>query len=449
MDTRTYELSDLDKGGFTKTVKAVLFYDLQAATVEPESVVSSLLEGVKHATRQLVPFMAGHLEFKESKRLCIVTSPNSTVEVSVRRYTGTECEPFHDLAQDSFSPSKLDLTHFLPKDPIAKHPVCLIQISLIQGGLAVGFRVDHAAGDWVSLSTFISLVCQSSKAHREGLDMPTYTPDLKRDPYNAPALDSTISQQDRLAQLPLFHIIEKSKFQFQPPPPIRAGIYRITEPTIQQLKARCTPHLDQVEYITSYDCISALLWRALTRARLHIHPDQVNTPSRFVHPIDVRSRDPEHKTSLQYFGNAVIGTLAGPVPATTLISTGDRGLAAAATKIRQSIQAVDISKIEHLTALQTSLADTEMLIPNADFAGMDLFMNTWYAGSAAKYDLGAATRPVAFRVQAGVPGACAIILPDLSESDTRVFEVFVQAPEKEYEALVRDVDFIICFEQVA
>ncbi|OJZ90958.1 hypothetical protein ASPFODRAFT_126048 [Aspergillus luchuensis CBS 106.47] len=393
--------------------------------------------------------MAGHLEFKESKRLCIVTSPDSTVEVSVRRFTSTECEPFHDLAQDSFSPSKLDLTHFLPKDPIAKHPVCLIQISLIQGGLAVGFRVNHAAGDWVSLSTFISLVCQSSKAHREGLDMPTYTPDLKRDPYNASALDDTIPQQDRLAQLPLFHIIEKSKFQFQPPPPIRACIYRITEPTIQQLKARCTPHLDQVEYITSYDCISALLWRALTRARLHIHPDQVNTPSRFVHPIDVRSRDPEHKTSLQYFGNAVIGTLAGPVPATTLISNGDRGLAAAATKIRQSIQAVDISKVEHLTALQTSLADTEMLIPNADFAGMDLFMNTWYAGSAARYDLGAAARPVAFRVQAGVPGACAIILPDLSESDTRVFEVFVQAPEKEYEALVRDVEFLKYSEQVA
>ncbi|PWY82486.1 hypothetical protein BO83DRAFT_395606 [Aspergillus eucalypticola CBS 122712] len=443
----TYELSDLDKGGFTKTVKAVLFYDLQA-TVDPESVVSSLLEGVKHATRQL-PFMAGYLEFNTSGRVCIVTSPDSAVEVSVRRYTSTECEPFQVLAQDSFSPSKLDLTHFLPKDPIAKHPVCLIQISLIQGGLAVGFRVDHAAGDWVSLSTFISLVCQSSKAHREGLDMPTYTPDLIRDPYNAPPLDSTISQQDRLAQIPLFHIIEKSKFQFKPPPPIRAGIYRITEPTIQQLKTQCAPYLDQVEYITSYDCISALLWRTLTRARLHIHPDQANAPSRFVHPIDVRSRDPEHKSSLQYFGNAVIGTLAGPVPATTLISNGDRGLAAIATKIRQSIHAVDISKIGHLAALQTSLADTEMLIPNADFAGMDLFMNTWYAGSAAKYDLGAATRPVAFRVQTGVPGACAIILPDFSGSVTRVFEVFVQAPEKEYDALVRDAEFMNCFEQVA
>ncbi|GCB20530.1 10-deacetylbaccatin III 10-O-acetyltransferase [Aspergillus awamori] len=444
---RTYDLSDLDKAGFTKTVKVVLFYDLQA-TVDPESVISSLLEGVKHATH-LLPFMGGNLQLNESGRLCIVASPDSSVQVSIRRFTSTECNPFHVLAQDSFSPSKLDLTRFLPEEQTAKHPVCLMQVSLIQGGLAVGFRVDHAAGDWVSLDTFISLVCQSSKAHQEGLTMPTYTPDLKRDPYNTPALNITLSREDRLAQLPLFHIIEKSKFQVKSPPPTRAGIYRIAEPTIQQLKARCAQYLDQVEYVSSYDCISALVWIALTRARLHIHPDQANAPSRFVHPIDVRSRDPEHKTSLQYFGNAVIGTLAGPVPATTLISDGDRSLAAAATKIRQSIHAVDISKIGHITALQTSLADTQILLPNADFAGMDLFMNTWYTGSAAKYDLGGAPRPVAFRVQAGVPGACAVILPNFYESDTRVFEVFVQAPEPEHEALMEDVEFLKYFEQVA
>ncbi|GKZ23918.1 hypothetical protein AbraIFM66951_009146 [Aspergillus brasiliensis] len=445
-NTKTYELSDHDKGGFSKTVKVVLFYDLQA-TVDPESVVSSFLEGVKHATRQL-PFMAGHLQFDEFRKLCIVASPDSSVEVSIRRFT-SECEPFHVLAQESFSPSKLDLTRFLPEEPVAKHPVCLVQVSLIQGGLAVGIRVDHAAGDWVSLDTFLSLVCQSSKAHQEGLAMPTYTPDLNRDPYNAPAPNSTISRQDRLAELPLFHIIEKSKFQFKLPSPIRAGIYRITEPSIQQLKSQCAPYLDEVEYITSYDCISALVWVALTRARLLVRPDQVNASSRFVHPIDVRSRDPEHKSSPQYFGNAVIGTLAGPVPASTLIADGVRGIAAAASLIRQSIHAVDISKIGHLTALQASLADTEILLPNADFAGMDLFMNTWYTGSATKYDLGAAVRPVAFRVQAGVPGACAVILPNFSEGDTRVFEILVQAPESEYECLMKDAEFLKYFEQVA
>ncbi|PWY66383.1 hypothetical protein BO94DRAFT_540666 [Aspergillus sclerotioniger CBS 115572] len=439
----TYGLSDLDKGGFTKSVKVVLFYYIPA-TVDPERVVSSVFEGVKNATRQL-PFMAGHLQFNPSKTLCIETSPDSSVEVSIRRFTSTECEPFSILAKASFSPN-LDLTRFLPQEPTPTHPVCLIQLSLIQGGLVIGFRVDHAAGDWVSLDTFISLVCQSSKAHQEGQVMPAYTPDLHRAPYNTPSPDATLSQQDRLAQIPLFHIVNKSQFQFNPPPSTRAGIYRITESTIQQLKAQCVPYLDEVEYITSYDCISALIWTSLTRARLHIHPDQANTPTRFVHPIDVRSRDPHHKTSSRYFGNAVIGTLAGPVPATTLISNG---LAAAATLIRQSIHAIDISKIGHLTALQASLADTEMLLPNANFAGMDLFMNTWYTGSADKYDLGATAGPVAFRVQAGVPGACAMILPNLAGGATRVFEVFVQAPVSEYECLMKDKGFLDYFEHVA
>ncbi|KAL2815857.1 transferase [Aspergillus cavernicola] len=449
MDT-TYELSDLDKAGFTKSVKVVLFYDL--ATADSESVVSSFLEGVRNATRYL-PFMAGHLQFTKSGKLCIVTSTDSSVDVNICRFTSTECEPFSALAKDSFSPNELDLTRFLPEEPTANHPVCLVQLSLIHGGLVVGFRVNHAAGDWVSLDTFFSLVCQSSKAHEEGRSMPTYTldgVDLKRVPYNTPAPDPTLSHQDRLAQLPLFHVIQKSQFQFKPPPPTRAGIYRIAEPTIQQLKAQCTPYLDQVEYITSYDCISALIWIALTRARLHLHPDQTNAPSRFVHPINVRSRDPEHKTSPQYFGNAVIGTLAGPIPAHTLIANENRSVAAAASRIRQSIHAVDVSTIGHLTALQASLADSEMLLPNADFADMDLFMNTWYTGSAANYDLGGGTAgPVAFRVQAGMPGACAMILPNLSGgASTKVFEVLVQASVLEYELLETDEQFLKYFEHV-
>ncbi|KAA8651211.1 hypothetical protein EYZ11_005192 [Aspergillus tanneri] len=444
-DTKTYELSDLDKVGFTKSVKVVLFYDLQA-TADPVNVVS-LLEGVRNATRHL-PFMAGHLQFNESGKLCIVTSADSSVEVNIRRFTSTECEPFSVLAKGSFSPNDLDLTLFLPDEPTTKHPVCLMQVSLIEGGLVVGLRVNHAVGDWVSLDTFFSLICQSSKAHQEGQAMPTYTVDLKRDPYNTPTPDPTLSQQDRLAQLPLFHVLQKSQFQFKPPPLTRAGIYRITEPTIQQLKAQCAPYVDQVEYITSYDCISALIWTALTRARLHIRPDQTNAPSRFVHPIDVRSRDPEHKTSPRYFGNAVIGSLAGPVPAHTLIANGDRGLAAAATRIRQSIHNVDISTIGNMMALQAFLADTEMLLPNADFADMDLFMNTWYTGSVTKYDLGGVAGPVAFRVQAGMPGACAMILPNLSRGATRVFEVFVQAPVPEYESLKRDAGFLKYFEHV-
>ncbi|KAL4866258.1 hypothetical protein BDV12DRAFT_199323 [Aspergillus spectabilis] len=383
MADTTYELADHDKGGFTKSVKAVLFYKLHNA--DPETVVSSFEEGVRNATRHL-PFMAGHLHFYASGKLCIMASPESSIEVNVRRFTSSECETFSVLARESFSPNNLDLTRFLPQEPTIKQPVSLIQLSLIEGGLA----------------------------------------------------------------LPLFHVIEKSKFKFNPPPPTFAGIFRITEPTIQQLKAQCKPYLSEVEYITSYDCISALVWKAFTRARLQVHPDKANASSRFVHHINVRSRDPEHKTSPGYFGNAVIGTLVGPVKANVLAKTDDHALAIAASQIRKSIQAIDVSTISHMTALQASLTDTELLIPNADFADMDLFMNTWYTGTADKYDLGGAAGPgpVAFRLHTGVPGACAGILPNLSSGNTRVFEIFVQAAVPEFEVFSKDLEFLKYFEHV-
>ncbi|KAL4883173.1 transferase [Aspergillus karnatakaensis] len=448
MATTTYELSDLDKTGFTKSVKAVLFYDIHGA--DPESLMSSFRLGVCNATQSL-PFMAGHLHFNESGKLCIVTSPDSSIEVSVRHFTNTELPPFAVLAQGFFSPT-LDLSPFLPEGPKESHPVCLIQLGVMEGGLAIGFQINHAAGDWVSIDTFFSLVCQGTKAHQEGqaLPLPTNPLDLNRTPFNTPAPDPRISQEDRLAQLPLFHVLEKSKFKFNPAAPTRAGIFRITESTIQQLKEQSKPHLEGVEYITSYDCISALVWTALTRARVAVHPEKAACSSRFVHPIDVRSRDPENKTSNGYFGNAVIGTLAGPITADILTKTDTRSLAVAASQVRRSINAINVSTITHMTALQASLPDTHMLIPNADFADMDLFMNTWYTGTAAKYDIGGAAGPgpVAFRVQAGMPGACAMILPNLSGGTSRVFEVYVQAAVDEFRVLASDGEFLRFFEHV-
>ncbi|KAL5341035.1 transferase [Aspergillus crustosus] len=450
MAQTTYELSDHDKGGFTKSVKAVLFYDLDGA--DPEPVVSSFQEGVKNAIRHL-SFMAGNLQINESGKVTIVTSSESTMEVIVRRFTPPELPSFSDIAKDSFNPDTLDLAPFLPEEPTT-NPVAIIQLNILDGGLAVGFRINHAAGDWVSIDTFLSLVCQSTKAHQEGNapPAPLHAVDLNRAPFNAPPRNPDIAQEDHLAHLPLFHVIEKSKFLFNPPPPARTGIFRITESTVQKLKEETKPHLTGVEYITSYDIIAAIFWTALTRARVQTRPEKGDASSRFVHPIDVRSRDPENKSSPGYFGNAVIGSLAGPLSAKDLTKNDIPTLALAASHIRQSIQAISISSIAHMIALQASLSGSEMLIPNADFADMDLFMNTWYSGTRENYDLGgvAGPGPVAFRVSAGMMGACVGILPNLSRvgEGERVFEAYFQTEVGEFDAVLMDGGFLGVVEYV-
>ncbi|KAL1849240.1 hypothetical protein Plec18167_008137 [Paecilomyces lecythidis] len=444
-DTRRFELSDLDKMGIMKTVKVVIFYELQP-NVDVDRLISSLTEGVKNATRQL-PFMAGSFKFDDTGRPYIETTPENDLKVGIRRFDGAE-QSLSALASRSFSPNDVDFAQFIVEDSATEKPACALQLSLIEGGLVLGFQMNHAAGDWTSIDTFLSLVCQSSKTHQEGLEMPSYTPDLNRVPFNTPEPDPTISRQDHLERLPIFSVIEKSQFKLTQPPPLRSSIYKTSEAAIQQLKAQCTPHLSEVDYISSYDCISALVWKSLTRARLQIHPEKSTSLSRFVHPIDVRSRDPENKTSKQYFGNAVIGAQAGPLTAEALVSHGDRDLAAAATLIRKSVNSVDLSTISHMTSLIASLSPTETLYPTADFSGMDFFMNSWFSGNAEKYDIGPGSVPVAYRPVDSMPGSCRI-LPNFSGGETKTYEILLNLTDEENEMLKKDAELLKYFDLVA
>ncbi|KAJ5753475.1 uncharacterized protein N7511_007628 [Penicillium nucicola] len=442
---RTYELSEADKRGFTKTVKVLICYELQSIA-DPDDVITSIVQGVRNATHQL-PFMAGNLEFQKSGKLCIVVSPEDQVEVNIRRFGSTEHKPFSMLAKNSFSSTDLDLTQLLPDEAIGKKGVCALHLNLIEGGLIMGFRMNHAVGDWASINTFLSLICQSTKAHQAGLDGPTYTPNLNRAPYNTPAPDPSLSREELLESLPMFYVMNKSDFKPPPPPPaFKSNIYKIKERTIQQLKSRCVPFLGDVDYVTSYDCIAALAWRSITRARLGVHPEKSSMLSRFVHPIDVRTRDPDQMTSKKYFGNAVIGCQADPVTARELVADGDKDYATTAILIRKSISKVSLSTVGHMTSLIGSLSPAETLGSLADFSDMDLLMNTWYSGKAENYDIGAGSVPVAARLEAA--GACAMILPDFSCGGERTFEIFVQLPVEELDLFEKDAEFSTYFEPV-
>ena len=80
---------------------------------------------------------------------------------------------------------------------------------------------------------------------------------------------------------------------------------------------------------------------------------------------------------------------------------------------------------------------------------MDVFMNTWYTGSTEKYDLGPGVVPVAFRLHAPMPGACAVLLPNFSRGSRRFFDVHVQVTAEEHELLKQDAEFVKYFELVA
>ncbi|KAJ5482887.1 transferase [Penicillium diatomitis] len=438
-----YKLSDLDKSGFHMEVPLLLFYQI-SPEVNVQELLSSLKAGLNNALGAL-PFMTGELQLQENGELCIIKDENSKLEFDINQVNSTGQPSFSDLARTSFAPDQMGYAKYLPAAATDRKPACLLKLSLLEGGLVLGARINHATGDWFSIDRFLSLIFQGCKAHREGAEMPTFTPDLNRGPFNTPLDAAEYTRQESVEKLQFFYVMEKS--QWKPPAgslsSFEAKIYRVDGATLKALKGECLPYLREGGFVSSYDVLSALIWTSITRARLHLDPTKKGCLSRLIQPIDVRSRDPGHTSSEHYFGNAVIATQAGPINSDDFTSEDDpvRGLALAAATIRKSTKAVDISLVNHLTSLRSSLGPTEMMGSHADFTNMDVFVNTWALANIERYDLGHGVAPVALRMHTALPGACAVILPTLPRSSERAFDLHLQASTKEHDFLKNDVVF--------
>ncbi|KAJ6021097.1 hypothetical protein N7540_006601 [Penicillium herquei] len=441
MDEETkYELSDIDRITVPMMVRAFLIYKVSSIS-DLDQLIISINEGVQNATRQM-PFMAGMIKYNEKGKPYILTPPGAQVKCHVQCFENTEHKSFSKLASDSFSPVDLDSTKLLPELPVGEKPVCAIQLNTIEGGLILAFTMAHTAGDWESMRVFLSLICQGSKAYQQGHSMPTYTPDLNRSAYNGQN-KAGISKHDLVKKVTGFYLMEPGSFIPKTPPPFRTAIYKISQSALTDLKAQCTP-ID-VEYISSYDSMTALFWVALTRARIQLYPGKIESQSRVGHPIDLRSRDPDNLSSARYFGNAVFPTLAD-LDAQSLLA--DDGLSIASSSIRKSINEINMDYIKDRTALVASLGPTDVLGYHVDFHDMDVMMNTWFSGNAQDFVIGNNLAPTTFRTQRPITGACFLVLPNVGGAESNDREVFIQLEEREYEIMRLDEQFSRFFQMV-
>ncbi|KAJ5573370.1 uncharacterized protein N7459_007797 [Penicillium hispanicum] len=442
---RKDELSDLDRVTIPMMVKAFVVYEL-LPTVDLSSLISSLMEGLDDATRQF-PFMAGSVQVDQCGKPYIVTVLGKGVQCIIQHFAPTESPSFSKLAAGSFCPTDMDETQLLPRLKLDEKPVCVLQLNIIDGGLILGFTMHHSAGDWVSMHSFLSLICRSCQARQNGLPMPLYTPDLNKSPYNGQFVDPETTKIGLLKKCPGYYVIDlKESLAPKPSPPFQTCIYRTTASAIQHLKQQFTP-IKEVEYVTSYDCLSAILWKAITRARVQLRPEKSASQTRLLHPIDLRARDPEGRTSKRYFGNGVIPSQAGPLDVNVLLS--ERGLATASSMIRKSINLTSMASLQDLTLLAKTLEPTERLGYHADFHDLDILMNTWFSGRGEDFHIGGGSLPRAFRTHRPITGACCLVLPNFSPGDTRVYEVIVQLEVEQHSLLQMDTEFSKFFELVA
>ncbi|RAL09585.1 uncharacterized protein BO97DRAFT_407536 [Aspergillus homomorphus CBS 101889] len=453
-------LSDLDLTMPDTLVTPLLIYELPSHC-DVRLLVSAFQNGLNEAVQHL-PSLAATISFDRGKKpLQRMTGRNLTL--AVRVFETGQHKSYQELADRSFFPGEFDRRLLLPESAdqdTEEKPLCIPQLNVIPGGVIMAIGFNHVPLDMASMDLAISLICRCTKASVENAETTAPIPfDYDRRPFAASQRLVSLSRQALLTEVPDYTVLDagaattkgssnsnnSTKVLESGGTVLQGVVYRIEGSTAQRLKISCTP-LDGVAYVSTYDCLVGLLWRSVMRIRTARNPSLQDFSSRFLHPVDLRSR-PGSGIPKNYFGNAVSVASAGPVPVRELI--GPRGLSVAASQIRQSVESTSRASNAAVTALGATMGPTEKLQYRPPGLLQENFLVTsWGGANPTTWDFGIGPPRSVRTWMLPMPG-CAIIFPDSGRrqrGSERVYELFVILPEAEQELLSRDEEMRAWFQ---
>ncbi|XP_027356215.1 protein ENHANCED PSEUDOMONAS SUSCEPTIBILTY 1-like [Abrus precatorius] len=172
-------------------------------------------------------------------------------------------------------------------------PLLSIQVTELVDGVFIGCSMNHAVADGTSFWNFFNTWSEIFQAQAQGheCDFPiSHQPVIKRwFPEGC----------DPLINLPFKHHDEF--IRREEPLLVRERIFHISAESIAKLKAKANSESNTTQ-ISSFQSLSALVWRSITRARGL--PHEKRTSCKFA--INNRTRM-EPPLSPEYFGNAIDG----------------------------------------------------------------------------------------------------------------------------------------------
>lgn len=415
-------------------------------------IAQSLQQGLDNAVEQH-PVLAAVIQFdangKPRKQMVA-----GSLKLPTRFFETGQHKSYNELSRASFAPRDFDQHRLLPgtaydHDSAKGVPVTVAQLNFIPGGIIFAVSFNHVPTDMKSIDLSVTLICKCAKACMEGQPIPQYAFDYSREPFDARPELMSLSMKQLEEQLDYYRTINPSATPAakqngdsstdKRPIPTKGVLYRIADPKVQQLKSSCPPPSD-VPYISTYDCIVAMLWCSISRVRRAIHPELASSRSRLIHPVDLRDRD-QQGLHQNYFGNAVWGASAGPVPVAGL--SGSCGLSLAASAVRQSVLSSSLDLVSRVAALSAITAPSMEKI-HFEMDGLvdrDFLVTSWFSVETRGWDFGLGP-PQAVRTWDLPMSGCALIFPDCCQREgSRMYDVHVMLSEPQQDLLSKDKDF--------
>lgn len=304
-----------------------------------------------------------------------------------------------------------DPLFFLQKDPAHRIPVSIFQLNFINGGIIIASAIHHLCSDGPGCDAFLTTWAESSAAIAAGRPCkPIDSSNRDTSRFVCPKPDAARWQKlDK--QYPLLKNILECPLVLSADykmPIWTSQIWHFSRYNLQELKVEASLGLGD-SWISTYDAVLALLWKATTRARIFLRYSDLKSKASLGHAVNMRHRI-EPSLPDRYLGNAVVTQPVGSMTVDSILL--DDSLPRLASAIRSSIKRVtpeySADLLEWVAGLEN---DTRAQYNVIDFLGIDLVGSSWQDWSAyTRHDFGFGV-PKALRSSFQTFGNFAIFLP--------------------------------------
>ncbi|KAK7947843.1 uncharacterized protein PG986_008729 [Apiospora aurea] len=395
-----FELSDMDHTMPKIYVQIAEIFELPP-DANRDDIVKSLAEGLAFALGQY-PVLAGVLRMDASNgRMWVTKKQDSTVGLFVRDASASGDLPSFDYLETNDFPIQLIDGHkALPKivtekqlfSPLGDNAddhatvISTFQITFIAGGLILAAAIHHNCSDGPGCNGFLTTWAENSAAasRRE-----PFKP-IDRANANRGQLSAPKPSPARWKELDgKFPILKDLGAPPPAPPPdfvmpkLKVRMWHVPRSRAAELKSACAP-ADKDKWISTYDCIMALFWKTITRAKLPLLNPAMSKEVIMAHAVNTRNML-EPPLPDRFLGNAValprvsVGSIEELVRA-----PGDDGkssnLPQLAAAVRESIRTITPQYAAELPEWVAGLEDRRYIAIAMDsFLGMDLAGTSWQA----------------------------------------------------------------------
>ncbi|KAI0427499.1 transferase [Xylaria sp. FL1042] len=414
-EQEVWTLADLEYAMPSGFVRIIFVYEL-SELVDKDNIINQLKGGLEMTLSQCRT-LTGVFK-KEGGEIYIIRSRGSAVPFIIK-HSDDKHASFEGLEAAGFPTTEVsrqaaleDMGNTLTNTLESGRPLCEVQVTWIAGGMILTAGYHHYLMDGTGFTAFIEQWMANTLALKVDVNaaVPAWDPSC----FNRERMNGTFVPLEKKISPPTS--IPNLDTKITLPPASRPVILHFQKKDVQRLRIAAAP---QGGSVSSYDAVTALVWRAHTRARLTMYDISSTDSTAQLTAVDIRPRfDPPLPQKL--LACACIAALTEPIPVHEAVAEG--ALPKLASMIRQSHtngQSNDIRRIAQERAdMIAALQDKTMAsLPIRDVPRFAVAMSDRrYSGLyEADFGLGA---PVSVRHdhQIGMP-SCMRRIPPRSDKD--------------------------------